>query len=66
MVRLRGAEESVMGLLWRMNAALIGEVKQINMLYLLCSYSPAFSVTLKRHSYHTLSLKNVVYLSVIQ
>lgn len=42
MVRLRGAEESVMGLLWRMNAALIGEVKQINMLYLLCSYSLLF------------------------
>lgn len=34
MVRQRGVEESVMGLLWRMNAALIGEVKQINDIYI--------------------------------
>lgn len=66
MVRQRGVEESVMGLLWRMNAALMGEVKQIKDFIFTLLLQLVDSAMLKRHSYHTLPLKNVVYLGAIQ
>lgn len=55
-----------MGLLWRMNAALMGEVKQIKDFIFTLLLQLVDSAMLKRHSYHTLPLKNVVYLGAIQ